>query len=461
MDSYTDALVSFVESVRFDEIATSTRHQAKRRIIDALGCAFAAVDSEPAVIARRLAASVAPIGGAASVIGAESRTSAELATFANTVMGRHLDFNDGASSTGLGGGHPSDTIYTSLAVGEALGRSGADLLAAIVIGYQVQMSVINVVRPYDHDSDQGLGTVLAAALAAGKLMRLDRAQLGHAVALAVTPNVPTRQSRTEELSMWKGCATAAAARSGVLAAQLASLGMTGPSRPFEGRGGLFDLFGQQFPKLEMPYPPVGPYLIELTALKSFPADYESQAPIALMLELRADIDVAAVERIVVQTYRLAFEFTARDPEKWDPQTRETADHSMPFLLAAALVDGDITVDTFTPERVSDPALRPLMRRIEVVENQEYTSRYPADITTKISIQLSDGRLREGVVSTVRGTIKDPLSDDEVDAKFCSSVTRALRDPAPALAAKDEFWRLESVTEVAPLMARLASVRGRS
>jgi 2-methylcitrate dehydratase len=459
MDGFTDTIVSFVDRVRFTDLPPSTIHAVKRRLVDSVGCACAAIDSSPAQIARQLAAQVSA-RRTASVIGMDTGTSVELATFANTVMGRHLDFNDGASATGLGGGHPSDTIHTSLAVGEALSRSGAEVLTAIVISYQVQMSLINVIRPYDHESDQGLGTVVAAAMAAGKLMGLNREQLGHAVALAITPNIPTRQSRTEELSMWKGCATAAAARSGVVAAELAQLGMTGPTRPFEGRGGLFDLFGGLTAELEMPYPPDEPYLVERTALKCYPADYESQAPIALMLSLRDKIAPAEVDRIVVETYRFAVEFTGNDPEKWDPKTRETADHSMPFLLAAALIDGEITMDTFTLARVRDESLRPLMKRISLVESKDFTDRYPKHITTRIRVYLRDGTTVEGTVDQVHGTMADPLSDEEIDAKFSASVSHTLADPGPALAARRDFWSLEKIDDIHPAMALLTTVRGR-
>jgi 2-methylcitrate dehydratase len=455
MDKTSRALVDYVEGLDPGKLPEPVLHEAKRRLVDSMGCAIGAVGAPPAAIARSLAG-LAAGSLSATAIGLPRRTSVEMATFANTVMVRYLDYNDMYFTARGGGGHPSDLIPTSLAVGQAVGASGAEVLASIVAAYEVNGALASAVRLRERGWDQGLHIVAAGALAAGKLLGLSGEQLGHALSLAVTPNVPVRQTRVGQLSMWKGCATAAAARNGVFAALLASRGMTGPSEPFEGTAGIWEQVTGPF-QVEIPVRPGG-FAVSEIATKTRPAEYHAQGPLDLMMELRRRVDAAEVERIEVETYWLAWDEIGSQPEKWDPRTRETADHSLPYLLAVALVDGEITQRSFTPERVGDPALRPVMDRIVVTERPEFTERFPGEILSRITIRLRSGRQVSGETAYPRGHARNPASDAEIDAKF-SSLAGA-RPPAEedrCQALRRELWRLESVGNVAPLLEPLGEL----
>ena len=296
-DSVSERIADYVVAQREQPVREGALHEAKRRILDSIGCAVAAMDSAPAQIARGLAAEATAVRGA-SVIGLGTASTIELAAFANTVMVRYLDCNDIYFTSRGGGGHPSDMIPTACAVGEATGASGHEVLRAVILGYEVNGALAGAVWLRERGWDQGLNVVAATAMMAGDLLGLDKEQLGHALALAVTPHVPVRQTRIGQLSMWKGCATAGAVRNGIFAALLAERGMTGPAEPYVGRSGIWELVTGPF-DLVVPLSSTRS-IIEDTAIKLRPAEFNAQAPIDLVLDLRDVCPSAEIESIDVR-----------------------------------------------------------------------------------------------------------------------------------------------------------------
>lgn len=438
-----------------DVLTASTLHAAKRTMVDTIGCAVGGIDAPPARIAREMAGDVTA-KLAATVMGSRARSTAELGAFANAVMVRYLDYNDMYFSPVGGGGHPSDIISTAIAVGEALGSSGRDVLLSVVVGYEVLGALAGTVRLRERGWDQGLNAVVATAVMAGKLLGLTKEQLGHAISLAIIPHIPARQTRVGELSMWKGCATAGAARNGIFAALLASKGMTGPPEPFEGFDGIKQLVTGPF-ELALPTAP-GPFVIERTHTKSRPAEYNAQGPLDLILRLRPKIDLAHVQRIHVDTYWLAYSEIGMEKQKWDPQTRETADHSIPYLLAVALVDGDVGLGSFTLDRVRDARLRPLMAKISVAEDKDYSRRFPAELGCRISVTGSGGTMTEEVLFP-KGHARNPMSDAEIDRKFDALVeTRGSRDAEICRGVRTTLWSLETVKDMTSVVEPLGQLR---
>lgn len=302
MDKTTEALASYVVSLSYEDLTVAAIHETKKRLIDSFGCAIGGYQSEPALIARRLAAASNGMPPA-RVLGSGDLTSMEMAAFANSVMVRYLDYNDTYISAG--GGHPSDALPALLAVADAHHAGGKEVLAAAVAAYELFGALADVVPIRDQGWDHGLFVVLGSAAGAGKLLRLATGQMGDAFALAISANVPTRQTRSGELSMWKGCATAASARAGVFAALLASEGMTGPTAAFEGRHGVWQQVTGPF-QLR----PLGgdgtPFAVERSHLKYFPTEYHSQAPLWMALSLRRKVRVEDIAAVNVQTYYNAY-----------------------------------------------------------------------------------------------------------------------------------------------------------
>lgn len=452
MDATTDAIATFVAGLPAGTVDARVLHQAGRRLVDSLGCAFGAIDSPPAAIARSLAADVSA-RQPASALGLDAPTTADAAAFANTVMVRYLDFNDMYFAPIGGGAHPSDIIPTALAVGESVGAGGRAVLEAIVIGYEVLGRLAGTVRLRERGWDQGIHVVVATAMVAGRLLGLDRDALGHAVSLAIIPNLTTRATRVGELSMWKGCATAGAARAGIYAAQLASRGMTGPPEPFDGFDGVKHRVTGPF-ELAFESAPAR-YVVEDVHTKYRPAEYNAQAPIDLILELRRELGDAPIDRIEVETYWLAYSEIGMEPQKWRPQTRETADHSLPYILAVALTDGDINHDSFEPARLRDPDLLDLMDRITIVENKEHSARFPAELPCSIAIRTRDGRTVDGEIAYPKGHVRNPVSDAEIDHKFNGLVAGLSEaDRETCLDLRSTLWTFETVPDVRPVLSPL-------
>ena len=444
MDATTKLLSKYSSGLTYQDLDSATVHQVKRTLIDTLGCAMGGYLSEPAKISRALAGSIAGIPSA-RILGTADSSSLDMAAFANGSMIRFLDCNDSYFSPG--GGHPSDMIAAALAMGDAYCADGAGLITATALAYEVFCRLSDQVVSGDLGWDQGMFSIVGATCASGNLMGLGEEKLGHAISLALAPNLPLGVTRTGELSMWKGCATASATRAGVFAAQLAAQGMTGPGEPFEGRRGLWeqagvtqevtlDAFGGEGQK----------FLINDTTFKFYPSQIHTQAPIGLAIELRPQVELAEIESIGIQSYRSGVSTPSAEPEKWDPRTRETADHSIPFLVAMALQDGAVTPNSFTAQRIADPSLRRLMSRMTMSEGPGFTESYPQQYNCRIEIVLKNGDARVAATSYPKGHKLNPLSDHEVGQKFCHLASAVLSD-SQCEEALDLLWNVESLSEL--------------
>lgn len=457
MDGITTQLVDFATAFDYDALPASVHDAAVNHVVDSIAVAIPGFRSAPARVAVRLAGT-ASAERPATVIGSGVRTTPELAAFANAVMIRAWDWNDGMFAKG--GGHPSDMLSALLAVAETRGLSGHDLLSALVLSYEALGALGNSAPVRERGWDQGTFMGAATALGVGRLMGLDARQLANAVSLAVVPNVPLNVTRVGALSMWKGCATAAAVRNAVFAAELAELGMTGPAEPFEGGSGLQRLVTGPF-ELTLPAYPAGRTVVEISHLKQFPAEAHSQALLREVPRIRQWAPVARIESIEIEIYWIAFDEIGSHPAKWDPRTRETADHSLPYLLAAAFVDGDLTLRSFTQERIEDPALRPLMNKIAIRENPEYTAGYrPAGMEiagrprARIVVRRDDGAVLDEEVTFPRGHSMNPMTKDDITVKFHSASAGVLpAGQADSILAA--WWLIQSAPSVAELMATVS------
>src|SRR2546428_6854945 len=253
-------------------------------------------------------------------------------------------------------------------------------------------------------------------------MRLEVKQARHVIGIAGVASAAMRQSRVGELSHWKGCAFANAARHGVFAALLAREGMTGPAPLFEGEKGFMKLVSGPLDGFTLPGAdsglPKDDFMILKTSIKFWPAEYHSQSAIEAALKLRPQVgDMAQVESVLVESHDAAVDIIGSEAEKWRPTSRETADHSLPYIVAVALADGEVTAGQFAPTRIADPALLALVQRVKVQRNAELSARYPQAAGNILTVRLRDGRTLSERVDFPRGHAQNPLSDAEVDAKF--------------------------------------------
>ena len=441
MDATAGYLSAYAASLDYRDLPPDTVHEARRRILDSVGCALGAFGAEPCRIARELAPAFEG-AGAVRILGAGLASSPDMASFANTAMIRYLDCND--SFVSPGGGHPSDMLPAALAAAEVAGASGRAVVAALVLAYEIYGHFAGRFATREKGWDQGLFIGPASACAAGKVLGLSRDGLAHAMSMTTVSQVPLGQTRVGELSTWKGCATAMAVRNGVFAALLARGGMEGPPEPFEGRFGLFEqVTGALQPDGFGDAAAGVPFKINETSIKYFPVQIHTQAGAAMALEMRDSLDLDDLERIRIQTYAVAVRNAAGEPEKWDPKTRETADHSLPYVVAAALADGAVTPASFEEARIRDPLLRPLMGKVEVSEDPEATSNYPEQQRARMEIELRSGKRLARTADYPKGHSRNPLTDAELERKFLG-LTAGVLSPSRQRALLDLLWRFDEL-----------------
>jgi 2-methylcitrate dehydratase len=257
-------------------------------------------------------------------------------------------------------------------------------------------------------------------LAAARLTRLDAERTRHALGIAGVAGTALRQSRVGELSHWKGCAFANAARHGVFAAWLARGGMTGPAPIFEGEKGFEKLVSGSLRELRLPGAGAAKddFMILNTDIKFWPAEYHAQSAIEAVLKLRRQVgDPSEVESILVQSHDAAVDIIGSEPEKWRPTSRETADHSLPYMVAAALADGEITAKQFAPERFTETNLLALVQRVKVERDAELSALYPGAVGNIVTLRCRAGKTLTERVDYPHGHSRNPLTDAEVEAKF--------------------------------------------
>ncbi|GAA4336193.1 MmgE/PrpD family protein [Pigmentiphaga soli] len=451
MDATTERLVDLALDPRYARLPADVVHECKRRVVDTLACALGAYDESSSRLARAAAARVLPAPGApaARVWGGHAPTTPEAAAFANGVMLRELDISD--MYRVRSGGHPSDVMAGILAVGEAARADGAAVIGAITLAYDVYCSFCEAVDVNSRGWDQPVYGILGGVLGIARLLGLSREQAGHAVGLALAPNMALAQTRHNTLSAWKGCAAANASRNAVFAAYLAQQGLTGPSAVFEGKGGLWDAVG----RFEWtPEADDSSHRIARTDLKSFPLCYHAQSAVWAALQLRGQVRIDEVEAIEVETYRFASDFLAGEPAKWAPATRETADHSLPYIVAVALLDGEVKVRSFAPARLGDPALGALMRKVRVAEAADLTRRYPGVSSCRLRVVHRDGRAAQAGVDEPKGSLQNPMSDAEIGAKF-RSMSGGFCSESQCAEALDALWALDGAPDVGEVLATLA------
>ncbi len=454
-DRYSRMLAEYAASARWEDLPEPTVHEVKRRVLDSLGVALAAFP-EPAPKAARAYAYRWPVPAGATLWGTAFTAPVEAAAFCNGVMVRYLDFNDTyLSKEPL---HPSDVIPALWALAEWRGIPAREFFVAVAVAYEVGVTLCDAasLRRWGWDHVNYIG--LATAAAAGRLLGLSVEGIEQALSLACVPHAAMRQTRAGELSMWKGAAAANAARNAVFGALLAEAGMTGPYQPFAGEMGFFRqlLGGEGFAEealgpLQQKRPP---RRILDTYIKYWPVEYHAQSAVDAALQLRGEVgDPGRIASVHIATFRAAYEIIAKDPEKWEPKTRETADHSLPYVVLVALLDGRVDRASFSPQRVADPVIRGMLKeRTELVEDPELTAGYPDGIPNRVEVRTHDGSTYVREVRYPRGHARNPLSDAEVVEKFRANVAGVLSD-RQAERVVQAVWHLEEadLRELAQLL----------
>jgi 2-methylcitrate dehydratase len=442
MDGVIEGLARYCSELHFADLPEWVVDAANERLVDTVACAVGGFRCEAAEIGRRLAPVAVQAPGRpplARALGSADRTTTlESAGFLNSVMIRYLDFNDT-----FPGGHPSDALGPVIALADALGSSGEELVTALVVGYDIFIRFAIAAQLREKGWDQGSGIGLATAAMASMLLGLDRERTAHALSITAVSNVPLRATRAGELSLWKGAATAYTAQAALFGTLLAAEGMTGPQAPIEGRHGLKELVTGPFTLLPFDQSSES-FLTRQARIKYWPVEYHLQAAVWAGIELGRLLPAVEVASVEIATYWSAWHETGSEPAKWDPRTRETADHSMPYVFVRALQRGTLDLAEFEPEAYLEPGLRDLMKRVTVHVDDELEALFPGTIVMRATATATDGRRHAVEIVNPRGHEENPVTTEEVGGKF-ERLVRPLYGPERAAAAL-AGWRSASKAE---------------
>ncbi|MBI4497033.1 MAG: MmgE/PrpD family protein [Chloroflexi bacterium] len=410
-----EQLAEFVVRASWEDLSEKARRALKVRVLDALGCAIGALDGEPV---RAVRAQVDDFGGRplCTLIGG-SRTAPDRAVLYNGALVRYLDFNDSYLAKGETC-HPSDNLSAVLAAAEYAEGSGRDLLTALAVAYQVHCRLSDVApvraKGFDHTT-QG---AYAAAAGVAKALGLDAGRTTNAIAIAGTAFNALRVTRTGALSHWKGLAYPNTAFGATHAAFLAMRGITGPREVFEGNKGFMEAIAGRF---TLDWTREDLERVRKTILKKYNAEIHSQSALEGLLELRAEHNLTGdqVDRIEVEVFDVAYHIIGGGEEggKQDIHTKEEADHSLPYLLAVALLDGQVMPEQYAPDRIGRADVQSLLRRVAVRPDAEFSRRFPDEHCARLRVHLRDGRVLTKEKRDYEGFHTRPMRWEAVVEKF--------------------------------------------
>jgi 2-methylcitrate dehydratase len=450
-DRITRAIAEYATGVS-PELSDRLRHETRRRVLDSIGTALGAFNQSTPTVARRYAYQV-PFPSGSLIWGTPFRTTPEAATLANGVAIRYFDFND--TYLGLEPLHPSDMIAGMAAMGEWINASGRDMLLAIAIGYEIGVNLCDALSVRKYGWDHPIITAIGATSGLCRMMGLSQKETENAISLTIIPHVPMRQTRAGELSMWKGAAAADAVRHSVYACLLAASGMQGPFQPFEGEMGFVrQLVGGSITN-EAALSPIfegrSPTRLADTYIKAWPVEYHAQSGVDAALQLAKEIgDPSRISRINIATFKASYEIIGKDPEKWQPKTRETADHSLQYIVTAALMDGKVNLNTFRMERITDPVIQTMLRdSVTLVEDDALTAGYPEGIPNRVEVETVDGKRYVREIKFPPGHAKNPMSDEMLHEKY-TALTEPVLGEEGAAKVEQVVGHLESVLNVRDL-----------
>jgi 2-methylcitrate dehydratase len=414
-DRILNHLYDYALKLSYRDLPKEVVRRTKHIVLDTVGCALGGVESPPAKIARAAASEITSAVPSTVLISGQ-KTSPDLSAFANGVMIRYLDFND--TYAGSPTCHPSDLLAPVLAVVDAKHGDGKDVILGTVLGYEVFCGLIDAgANERGRIWDQSTYGVIAAAVVAAKLFGLMKEQMCNAISLAVASHISLEQIRRGQISHWKGCALANASRNAVFCAMLAAKGMTGPEEVFEGKAGFLNSTGIRFEIRPFADSADG-YRIMKARVKAFPAGYFSQSAIEAILNLRSQIsNLDDIKEIRLQTFPAGYEVMGSGEANWQPETRESADHSLPFVMAVALMEGGIEVRHYDQLYYKRSDVRTLMQKISVRIGEEPVAAWPEVPLNIVDIEMKSGKVLSTKVAYHLGHFKRLMTDAEQERKF--------------------------------------------
>jgi 2-methylcitrate dehydratase len=454
MSSLSRQMAQFAIDLKYQDIPNESIWEAKRFLLDSVGCALAAVNNEDMAAMYRF---TEKLGGTpeASVIGREFKTNVSNAALMNCLLTRALDYNDIYWEQDPS--HPSDMIGAALAAAEVNGKNGQETLVAIIIAYEMELRWCHAANPGVREVGWHHATLtqFVSPLVAGKMYDLDLDQMVAAVGISGSSHFTLGGVVAGHLTNMKNTADPLAAQAGVIAVLMAREGYGGPVEVIEGKEGLFEVLNNVEWNSEWLLKGLGEeFMITQCSYKAFPTEALTHQPISAALQVCQEHNLAAedITQILVETTSRGADILS-DPSKYQPTTKETADHSLPYVIAAAVADGNVLPDSFSDEKLKDPRIWDLLGKIKVVADPEIDAMFPGVKRARVSITTNAGETHTAQVDHAKGSPNNPMSDEEIVSKFRANAEGVL-DKARQDEVIDATWRFDELEDIEEYMRLL-------
>ena len=447
----TRKLADWASSLRYEDLTGDAIASAKSFLYDSLGCAFGGARLHDSKIVEN---HIAEKGGTreCTVFGSGLKTNAVEAAFLNSLEIRAMDYNDiywKADPV-----HPSDLIPAASVLCEKLGLSGRDLILGIVLAYEIEMRLAEFALPGIRERGWHHATLSAYAspIVAGRMLKLDSAKMQHAIGISACHHFTLGAAVAGKLSMMKNTVDPMATRAGVEAALLAAKGYTGPENVLDGKEGMFHCLGPDW-DLEKLTGDLGKgFRIKDCGMKAYPTEALTHTPITATLYLLREnkLEAEGVKEVRITTIARAADILS-DPAKYDPRTKEAADHSLPYCIAAALADHKVTPEQFTEEKIKETRLRAQLQKIKVEASAEFERLFPKIQPCKVEIETVDGRVLSRRIDIPKGDPRDPMTEEELSIKF-DALSSDSFSPEKREKIKKGVFSLEKLEKAADLIS---------
>lgn len=447
----TATMSQWAAEVKFEDLSQDAVYQAKRFLLDSVGCALGGYQQHDVIIALEVLDEIAG-PGKATVIGSGKQMDAVSASLANALMIRCMDYNDIYWKQDPS--HPSDVFPAAMACCERAGSGGQELIVGLVLGHEFEMRLCEAAFPGIRERGWHHATLTAfvSPIVAARMLHLDWTKIQHAIGISASARATLGAVTAGKLTMMKNTVDPMATQSGVLAALFAEKGYSGPEHVIDGKEGLTHCFGPEW-KLNLLTDGLGEsWRITQCGMKAFPTEALTHTPISAVLALVKDHDLKPndIAKVQIRTTARGADILS-DPSKYDPHTKETADHSLPYVVAAAIAERQVTPLQFTMEKIMDATIREQLHKIVVVADSEIEKVFPALQRVIVTITTVDGHEFSKQLDYPKGDPRNPLTDKEIEEKF-----EALAGPVMTALARrraiDAIWSLEKQPSVTELMS---------
>jgi 2-methylcitrate dehydratase len=456
------ALARYAARATFDDLSAESRRQIPVHVLDSLACCVAALGAGPVNACRDQVQDFGGGHGTTLIGGGEANP--VYAAFWHTVLVRYVDFMDNFLAP-TETCHTADNFGVALTAAELAGASGRDLMLGVAIGYTVQSRLVDhgnfMTRGFDHTTQ----LAFSHNATAGRLLGMTERQIANAIAMAASSDASFAVIRAKPLSQWKGLASAQSALGAMNTLYLARRGVEGPLQVVEGPNGIDNLLHIQ---LRVDWDHEDYEGVTESTIKKYNAQIHTQSAVDCIIELvaanKSHLDVAAgfdpdtIASIEAEVPQITYDFTGGGlyGNLTDVRTKEQADHDLRYLLAVALLDGNVMPAQFVPDRITRSDVQSLLKKVSARPNASYTAQYPVRMPAKITVRLKDGTTFEREVQDYSGMPSRPFTWDDAVSKFDQLAADRI-DTHLAKQIKDAVNSLEDI-QVSDLMALLANVR---